>query len=173
MDSAGNIAFTTIHGSRLYGLSHDDSDRDSMIVYMDGRQAKNIKKGEEDIIHVGITTLIEKAESGAHQFLEGLFSQQKQWHNDDWKPMIENVRIPPALIAAKYERTIKRLCFDDFKRRRHAVRLFCGLSDMRLNNSGRFNPTLSEEDVEFTGYMATLYKNWDLAEFLLPHLRIT
>lgn len=165
------IAFTTIHGSRLYGLSHASSDNDSMIVYTDNRTAYHKKSGDDDVIHVGMNFLIQQAQEGSHQFLEGLLSQQKKWEDESFKALIESYRIPAHTVSAKYERTIKRLCFDTFKYRRHAVRLYCNLADLR--ETGTFNPTLSEEDIEFTGYMATLYKNWDLAEFLLPHLKIS
>ena len=162
------VAFMTVHGSHLYGLAHENSDNDLMIVYTYSRPALHLKRGKDDVIHVGLPNLIEYAQSGAHQFVEGLFSQQKIWYNDSWKTFVESYQIPAAQIAEKYERTIKRLCFDDFKLRRHAVRLWCNLKDLRTEQGGRFNPTLSRGDILFASKLATDFEGAELKEFLLP-----
>lgn len=164
-----NIIFTTPHGSHLYGLAHEGSDNDSMIVYGDTRPAKHRKHGDQDVIHVGVYALIEMAQSGSHQFAEGVMSQKKIWHDETWRPYIEGLQLPPAQIGEKYERTIKKLCFEDsFKLRRHAVRLWCNLSDMRIHSGGRFDPTLNKGDVLFVSKLAKDYRDRELRQILLP-----
>ncbi len=164
-----NVIFTTPHGSHLYGLAHAGSDNDSMIVYADERPAKHRKNGEDDVIHVGIYALLEMAQSGSHQFVEGIMSQQKTYHDETWRTYIEGFQIPAGQIAEKYERTIKKLCFEDsFKLRRHAVRLWCNLSDMRIHSQGRFNPTLPNREILFISKMAKDYRDQELRQILLP-----
>lgn len=164
-----DIIFTTPHGLHLYGLAHAGSDNDSMIVYADERPAKNRKSGDQDIIHVGVYALIEMAQSGSHQFVEGIMSQKKIYYDESWRTYIENLQIPPAQIGEKYERTIKKLCFEDsFKLRRHAVRLWCNLSDMRIHSLGRFDPTLTTGDVLFVSKLAKDYRDKELRQILLP-----
>lgn len=159
------IAFTTAHGSHLYGLAHAGSDRDYMVVYNDSRRAVHKVNGSEDVVRVGIYDLVEKAQGGSHQFLEGVFSQQKEWQDETFRPFLEALRVPGSSIAPKYIRTIKRLCHDDFKFRRHAVRLSFFLDDLR--EFGRASPTLSAERIERANELATLHKEGDLFRVLM------
>ena len=161
----GEIAFTTVHGSRLYGLDHAGSDKDSMIVYNDHRRAKHKKNGDEDVIHVGIFDLIEKAYDGSHQFVEGIFSQKKTWHDETYRPLIESLVIPGAHVAEKYERTIKKLCYENTKLRRHAVRLWLGLNQLRA--SGKMNPTLNAVQASNVRLLADFARDDTLKSFLL------
>ena len=159
------IAFTTVHGSRLYGLDHEGSDKDSMIVYNDHRRANHKKNGDEDVIHVGIFDLIEKAYGGAHQYVEGVFSQKKIWQDETYRPLIENIRIPGATVAEKYERTIKKLSYGEFKLRRHAIRLSIALNSLR--RAGHYDPTLNYTQIQRVTELAELVKDDTLKSFLL------
>lgn len=151
-----NIAFTTIHGSRLYGLNHENSDYDNMFVYMDDRKAVHYKAGDIDNIHVGIFDLVNKAIGGSHQYIEGVFSQQKKWEDETYRPFIENLVIPGAAVREKFERTIKKLSFEDLKLRRHAVRLSLGLA--QLTDTGKMNPTLTDSQVFYVNTMAETFE---------------
>lgn len=137
---AKDVVFTTPHGSRLYGLDHEDSDYDGMVVYRNSRKPVHKKVGEEDTIHVGFSHLLLYAVEGSHQYLEGLFSQQKTWYAVEYKPVVDSIVVPSGPVRKKYERTIKKFSFGPEKQRRHAVRLAYNL--MRLSRDGRFNPTL-------------------------------
>lgn len=159
------IAFTTLHGSRLYGLDHKESDKDMMIVYNDHRKAKHKKNGDEDVIHVGIFDLIEKAYGGSHQFVEGVFSQKKIWEDETYRPLIDGLRIPGSTIAVKYERTIKKLCYEDTKLRRHAARLALNLSQLR--HTGQCNPSLTPLQIHNVKTLAKYAKDDTLKDFLL------
>lgn len=160
-----SLAFTTPHGSHLYGLSHAGSDRDYMYVYMDSRRALHKHSGGLDVIHVGIYDLLLKASSGAHQFVEGVFSQKKEWHDESFRPLIENFIVPGAVVREKYERTIKSFAFGETtKHRRHAVRLALELED--LTAFGRTNPTM---DIERLLYIKKTADQFD-GEKLYTHL---
>src|SRR6187431_1837508 len=114
-----SIIFSTIHGSRLYGLDHAGSDDDQYVVYEEKRGARQSVTGKDDITRVGLHDFLDKAFSGSHQSVEALFSPYKVWELDEYRPFIENAVIPAGGIREKYMRTIKKFSFEDFKRRRH------------------------------------------------------
>lgn len=141
MVSASNLIFATPHGSVLYGLNHQHSDRDMMYVYSTGQRAHQRVNGDDDFVTVGLGYFLDLAQGGAHQYLESLFSPVKEWYDESYRPMIENMVVPAALVRAKYLRTIKHFAYGDtVKRRRHALRLALALHDLALH--GRFNPRL-------------------------------
>lgn len=137
------IIFSTIHGSRLYGLNHANSDEDRLIVYDSNRTARHVHRGRDDVVHVGLVDFLNKATSGSHQSLEALFSPYKEWEKEEFKPLLESIVVPAAGVREKYLRTIKRFSFGEFKRRRHGIRLAYCLWD--LQQFGRFNPRLTPE----------------------------
>ena len=62
-----DLVFETVHGSRLYGLAHGDSDHDVFRVTTSTRsRARHFKRGAEDICEVGISIFLERAQSGSH-----------------------------------------------------------------------------------------------------------
>ncbi len=160
------IIFETIHGSRLYGLDHENSDRDSYVVTTSRRRKprQTVQNGN-DVVTVGISTFLEYAKSGSHQSVEALFSPYKVWHDESWRPLIEGMRIGGADVFAKYERTIKAFCYGDFKRRRHAVRLSFALKSLRTYN--RFNPLMTSQEIADANRLADQYEGFDLREKLL------
>jgi hypothetical protein len=160
MNHEENIVFETVHGSILYGMNHANSDRDRMVVYNDNRKARHYHVGEDDCIRVGWIDLIDKAASGSHQFIEGLFSQEKVWTDERYKPLIEGMVIPVALVREKYTRTIHKFSHGPFKQRRHALRLAKSL--LGLRQTGYFNPRLSADDVEWFTELANKYEGEEL-----------
>lgn len=159
-----DIIFTSVHGSRLYGLDHEGSDRDSIIVYGDKRKARHKQVGKEDTIHIGLADLLDKAFSGAPQFVEAVFSHKKEWTNTDWRPMFDSFRVPVSAVRAKYMRTIRAFVGTDTqKSRQHAIRLGLALMHLRKNN-GWYSPTLTPEEVEFVKATASLYQGEQLLE---------
>ena len=128
-----NVVFTTIHGSRLYGFSHAGSDYDRFTVFSDDRRARHSVSGELDHVRMGISRFLELAEGGSHQSVEALFSPVKEWGSSAWmfRSMLEGMVITGSEVFAKYERTIKAFAHGDFKRRRHAVRLWLNLKELR------------------------------------------
>jgi predicted nucleotidyltransferase len=147
------VLFKTVHGSRLYGLAHENSDEDFYTVVIQparrgwpGRQPKaNYSKqkisGSEDSVVVGFGTWIEQCKSGVPQALEAMFSDMVI---EDHIPNLRAAfRAGPACWP-KYLDTIKSFAYaekDSYKRKRHALRLALNLSEM--SRTGRFNPTLN------------------------------
>lgn len=163
------LIFETVHGSHLYGLAHSGSDRDTYQVYegagTDLRQS--IHEGE-DVVRGDLRAFILRAESGSHQSCEALFSPVKMFTpgmREKWGPYLDALVITGGDVFAKYERTIKKFSYGDFKRRRHAARLYLDLRDLRRD--GRFNPTLNEEEVQFVNNIANAYSGDDLRGYLL------
>lgn len=140
-----DLIFETVHGSHLYGLEHEGSDMDLYKVY-ENDGTTDLKQS----IHAGVDTVrgsldafLKRATSGSHQSVEALFSPVKQWHpgmEEKYGPFIEGFRVSGGEAFAKYERTIHKFCYGNYKKRRHAVRLWLNLRDLRTY--GRFNPRL-------------------------------
>lgn len=159
-----DIIFTSVTGSRLYGLDHEGSDKDSIIVYGDKRKTRHKIVGEDDTIHVGLAELLDKAFSGSPQFVEAVFSHRKEWQNTDWRPMFDSFRVPVSAVRAKYMRTIRAFIGTDTqKSRQHAVRLGVALRDLRRNN-GWYSPTLNQENRELVQTMAHNYQGEELLQ---------
>jgi hypothetical protein len=139
--------FSTVHGSHLYGLAKEDSDMDVFTVTdsTSPRAYQTVLHGL-DSTTVGLNTFLVRALGGSHQSVEALFSPYKIWNPDfeQFKPFIENAVVCGPAVYEKYERTVRKFCFGDFKRRRHAVRLRWNLRDLRV--MGRFNPVMTEAE---------------------------
>lgn len=145
---ASTVLFSTIHGSRLYGLTHAGSDTDVFVVTssrLTGARHGFLSDGT-DYSTRGLDQFLLHASSGSHQSVEVLFSPLKEWteHGLAYRPMIEAMRVSGPDVLAKYRRTIVKFSFGDFKRRRHAVRLAQNMEGLR--SYGRFNPVMSAGD---------------------------
>ena len=164
------LIFSTIHGSHLYGLSNANSDTDYYFVYEGtGKDLKQSTDGKIDTVRGDLPAFLTRALSGSHQSLEALFSHQKVYEpgmREKWGPFIESLRVTGSDVFAKYERTITKFCYGDFKRRRHAVRLSFNLADLR--ESGRFDPEMSLTQVWYADKMAGMYEGDELKEMILP-----
>lgn len=161
----GEVIFETVHGSRLYGLAHADSDHDVFrVTTTPRRRARHGQRGGEDVCEVGICLFFERALSGSHQSVEALFSPLKVWHDERFRALIEGSRVCGSSVFEKYERTIRKFAFGDFKRRRHACRLAMNLAELRAH--GRFNPVMSHDQVMQATAAADRYEG----DALLAHL---
>lgn len=148
--------FTTISGSRLYGFQRKGSDYDQFTVTDSTKETYRQRvSGEVDHVTAGFNAFLIRALGGSHQSVEALFSPYKEW-NEEYlylKPFIDNMVVCGAPVYEKYERTIRKFCFGDFKRRRHGARLSLNLADLR--ESGRFNPAMNLTDIEWCAAVAT------------------
>lgn len=163
-----SLIFKTIHGSHLYGLAHDYSDVDIYKVY-EGTSLKLLQEVRDgiDTVHGSLDALLSRAYSGSHQSVEALFSRKKVWApgmEQKWGSFIEGIHIQGEEVFAKYERTIKKFCFGDQKRRKHAIRLHSNLWDLR--RGGRFDPTLPPWEVSLVNEMSEK-SGQELKELLL------
>jgi hypothetical protein len=164
--------FSTVHGSHLYGMPNDTSDRDIFVVTDSpkprARHTFNQVEGI-DTVRMGFDTFIRYVFEGSHQAVEALFSPYKVWNEDSpYSVMLQSytggMRIYGEGVFAKYERTIKRFCYGDFKRRRHAVRLQWNLTSLRCE--GRFNPVMAPSSIRIATEWAEKYEGDDLWEHL-------
>ena len=159
------VLFKTVHGSRLYGLAHAGSDEDFYTVVTKkqtdtrfgkqtrARYAKQKIDGNEDSMVVDFGTWVEMCRSGVPQALEAMFSQMPVG-DDRIASFRRSFRAGPEAWE-RYYRTIKSFALQDddtIKKRRHALRLALNLNEMA--RTGRFNPTLSEEDARYVTLMA-------------------
>lgn len=158
------LIFSTVHGSHLYGLAHEESDLDVYEVY----EGKSLKlrqsvSGKGDSVRGTLDAFLERAYTGSHQSVEALFSQKKDWAPgmfERYGAMLNRLYIEGGEVFAKYERTIKKFSYGDFKRRRHACRLRLNLQDLR--EYGRFNPELTETQKVMCNAYAKVYEGDEL-----------
>lgn len=159
-----SVIFTTIHGSRLYGLDHAGSDHDTFTVVTDthdfgDRPTRQTVRGYGDQVRDDITftlrEFMKRADNGSHQALEAMFSPVKEWAEEKhpYQRYIESWVISGPNVFAAYERTIRKFAFGDFKRRRHGVRLSQNLKALRV--LGRFNPKMSVAQIQEANEYAT------------------
>lgn len=156
---SGTTILETIHGSRLYGLAHADSDQDIFRVVAARSGARQKVTGSEDATVMGLDTFLEYVYSGSHQSCEALFSPYALVH-PYYMPMFSQIRVTGSAVFSKYRRTIKSFSYGDEKRRRHAVRLGFNLRDLRTY--GRFNPVLTEDQRYKVIVLSQLYRGQSL-----------
>lgn len=156
------ILFQTVHGSRLYGLAHANSDNDVYTVVTKkpytgrgqgkARYAKQTIVDKEDSMVVDFGTWVEMCKSGVPQALEAMFSQM---------PIVDKIGSFRAgfrcgtEVYKRYFRTIKSFALSEdegIKKRRHALRLALNLNELGM--TGRFNPTLTPADAWWVTNMA-------------------
>lgn len=159
------VLFKTVHGSRLYGLAHENSDEDFYTVVSKqpvdtrwnrqtkARYAKQKITGDTDSMIIDLGTWLEQCRSGVPQALEAMFSDQVVGE-DRIASLRYNYRAGTGVFE-RYLRTIKSFALaedETIKKRRHALRLALNLNDMA--RTGRFNPTLTKEDADYITCMA-------------------
>jgi hypothetical protein len=163
------VLLKTVHGSKLYGLNHADSDDDYYVVTPTVRtkralNAKHKIDGDLDVVTVDFASFVSMAENGVPQALETMFSKKTQ------SPFFEEYRTSwfasdPRVID-RYIRTIKSFSLDDGpkqeKYQRHAIRLSLNLE--QLVYTGRFDPTLNTSDVRMVKRLGQLPKDKFMSE---------
>lgn len=144
------VLFKTVHGSHLYGLAHEHSDNDYYTVLDKVKTAKaryakqKIVDGEDSMV-VDFGTWMQMCVNGVPQALEAMFSNS---------PLVDNIsHFRRAFYVStgaqeRYLRTITNFCMtQDPKRKRHGLRLALNMYD--FTRYGRFNPTLSPNEVDY------------------------
>lgn len=149
------MLFKTIHGSHLYGLAHEGSDRDYYVV-VETQRNKKARYAKQSIIDgidtttVDFGTWVNMCQSGVPQALEAMFSQEAEV--DHLKEFRNAFRVGNG-IRDKYYRTIDNfLVKTDPKKNRHALRLALNLRDAL--RYGRFNPHLTPREAIWVTFMA-------------------
>lgn len=165
-----NDILVTIHGSHLYGLDHDNSDRDMFVVTLaEGRKAVHTVTVDSDVVRIPLDRFLENVYTGSHQSVEALFSPVA-WKDPVYRKMFDGIRVTGPDVFNKYLRTIKSFSHGELKKRRHAVRLAMNLRDLRWE--GRFNPRMSAEEIETIKLMAERKSGDDLFAFC-EHLSVS
>lgn len=144
----------TIIGSRLYGTHHEGSDYDYFMV-VTKRPSKKARYAKQTIVDgldstvVDFGTFMMGLQKGVPQYCEAALSRVPS--ESMIKGMLDGLRFGSSAWAT-YLRTIKSMVLsDDYKRRRHSLRLAMNLSDLR--RYGRFDPTLNDDQL-------TLLNDW-------------
>lgn len=151
------LLLETVHGSHLYGLSHVGSDRDTFYVYgYDKFKPKQKVCGGDDNLTASYDAFMRYADKGVPQYLEAMFSRMARVDEMPFNRFEYGVNM--TNVRDTYRRTIKNFWMDgierdDFKRRRHAVRLWLNL--MEMERTGLFNPTMTLNEKNFAYTVAT------------------
>ena len=144
------VLFKTLHGSRLYGLHHAESDWDYYTVLdkvktAKARYAKQKVSGAEDSMTVDFGTWVNMCWIGVPQALEAMFSDQAI--TDELSDFRSQFRVSTG-ASERYLRTIRSFCYtQDPKRKRHGLRLALNMHD--FTRYGRFNPTLTPNEADY------------------------
>lgn len=153
-----NVLFRTQHGSRLYGLSHADSDHDYYTVVEKVKTKKahfSTHKivDELDSVVVDFGTWVDYCAKGVPQALEAMFASGPAVEVDRIEAFRTGFRVGTDEVLDRYLRTIKSFALqDDFKHKRHALRLALNMKEIRTR--GRFNPTLDRVQIALINSLA-------------------
>lgn len=153
-----HVLFRTEHGSRLYGLSHADSDYDYYTVVDKVKTAKAHYSTHKivdklDSVVVDFGTFLDNCRKGVPQALEAMFASEEHVLLDEIGPLRAGYRVGSDEVWDRYLRTIKSFALEDtFKHKRHALRLALNLKDLMA--SGRFDPTLDAVSIELVNELA-------------------
>lgn len=141
----------TVHGSRLYGLSHAGSDYDYFAVHgWDKFKGHQRVAGIDDRLNTSYDRFMRYAERGVPQYLEAMWSPAADVDNMPFNRFLFRPTVSQARDT--YLRTVKsfwRSGWEEqsFKKRRHALRLMLNLRTMEAY--GRFNPTMTAAEIEW------------------------
>lgn len=155
------VLFRTVHGSRLYGLSHADSDDDFYTVVSPVQSNKKHYSKHSvvdgvDTTTVDLPTFINYATIGVPQALEAMFSTMAEV--DEISALRAGFYVGTKDVYDRYLRTIKSFALDgSYKAKRHALRLAVNLNEMM--SKGRFNPTLRHDDIQKISSLAAQHKD--------------
>jgi hypothetical protein len=150
------LLLRTVHGSRLYGLSHSGSDWDWFEIYgWDKFKGKQKIKDGDDRTRQSYDRFMRYCEKGVPQYLEAMFSGMAEVDNMPFNRLEYGVNY--VNIRDTYLRTVKSFWMageeeNSFKKKRHSARLALNLTTMY--ETGRFNPTLTPEQAEQVTAMA-------------------
>lgn len=154
----------TEHGSHLYGLANEHSDKDSYEVFLSGHgrmkqyAKQHVDKDDNDVTVVHLNRFIASVLKGSPVALEALFSKQATVDND-YSAFFAALRPSPYRVITMYRKLAMNFAFEEskteykaFKTVRHAFRLALNLNDFM--KCGRFNPELTQEQAEYITTMA-------------------
>lgn len=140
------LLLRTVHGSRLYGLAHENSDYDWYFVYdVELNRGNQSVHGDYDETVVPVRLFMEQLAEGMPKALEAFFSPFAE-RSPVLQELHRSYRVG-ATAAIRGTRRVMRAYARDtgFKNQRHALRSTLQLRDMM--EYGRFNPVLTPERI--------------------------
>jgi len=169
------LLLRSVHGSKLYGLSHANSDNDVFEVYSNEipSPSKSILQtidGKEDVTRMNLSTFMLYAGRSSHQILELMFSPYADV--DYLYDLRANYQLNTATFVNLYSRTIRNFHHKgDKKSKMHACRLHFNLQEGL--EYGRFSPVvtdkqrvwlLNSDTSEFDKLIEPYYENYELID---------
>lgn len=157
------LLLRTLAGSKLHGLSSSTSDTDLFEVYSEssdftstGKIEVQTFKDNVDLTQMTLGPFMEHALMGSHQSLDAMFSQVAEVDRISAlrAGFVADSSVLQRLIGTIHELVHQR----EPKKFRHALRI--AYNAQELFETGRYNPTLSEEQVE--KIKATMYEPYDV-----------
>lgn len=151
------LLLRTVHGSRLYNLSHANSDWDWFEIHgWDKFRGKQKISGDDDRTRASYDSFMRYCDKGVPQYLEAMFSRQAEFDAMPFNRL--DYRLNLTHVRDTYMRTIKAFWLEGweleatdkrnaFKKRRHAIRLALNLRSM--HECGTFDPTLTDAQVDY------------------------
>lgn len=153
-------------GSRLYGLANADSDYDYVMIYQPvnatghqkGHNKAQFVQDSEDIQTRSLDSFLDSCRKGSSNDLDVIFSDQMQFADSAYAPMLRALR--PNIVSAHHrfssmiEVNVEKAESQPEKRYkfvRHAFRV--ALNGNKLFRFGRYNPTHTQEEVDWLNAM--------------------
>lgn len=165
------VLFKTIHGSHLYGLAHADSDTDFYTV-LEPVKRKRYKYAKQSIVDgvdsvtVDLGTWLRLCDKGVPQALEAMFSTVPEV--DHLAELRNSYRVGIDSMRDTYYRAMDNFVkANDFKRKKHALRLYLNLK--QAARYGRFNPTLTDKQRWWVEQVATRFTDESVLRLVLSN----
>lgn len=165
------VLFKTVHGSHLYGLAHANSDEDFYTVVAPVKRAK-YKYAKQSIVDgidnvtVDLGTWLRLCDKGVPQALEAMFSKMPLV--DELTQLRRSYRVGSTRMRDTYYRTMENFVqAGDFKRKKHALRLYLNLK--QAMKYGQFNPTLTQRERWWVEQVATRFDDEAVLRLVLSN----
>jgi len=165
------VLFKTVHGSHLYGLAHANSDEDWYTVVAPVKRKKykyatQTIVGDQDTMTVDLGTWLRLCDKGVPQALEAMFSRMPV--HDELTQLRRSYRVGSTAMRDTYYRTMENFVkAGDFKRKKHALRLYLNLKTAM--KYGTFNPTLTQRERWWLEQVATRFDDEAVLRLVLSN----
>lgn len=152
-----SVIAASMTGSRLYGLSHPESDWDYHLIVNQKNASSHVILNKEDVRVTGINLFVERLFANSISEVDMVYAKQIQFTDASWKPLIQGFRYNPLTyyknsyaLVLKLLPTIKTDVSDNQKQRktlrsllRHAI-----LAERAQELKEDFSPLFSSQQRE-------------------------
>lgn len=163
-ESGKQVILSTVHGSHLYGLADQWSDKDRYTVYLSDNQrgSRDSINGLDDHKSQDLDTFLQHVAQGVPQALEALYSPVAEIDRQ-YAAFLRSVEPPFTKVRATYYGVAYKMAYENgeksnptprdvIKLKRHALRLFINLRELR--EKGYFNPVLLPHETRWLDAVA-------------------